>query len=431
MPGEQVAEYLAPVIKEAPVEVKLRFDQRRTVFPARQEDELRFDIFADMVTVNGVYHFAELELELRDGNPEALQSLGKTVSKQCGFPLHTESKFERGLKASRIKPAALIEGEDLVLQKTDRFVDAAYRVLRREFARFQWHEPGTRLGIDPECLHQMRVAARRLRSALRVFEDALPERRVKAIIKGLRWIGNALGSVRDLDVYLMDIEKRIQSVTPDCRQALDHYLQHLHEQHDKARATLLKALDSRRYARFVERVLRFLETGPPKRAKAPLANEPATAIAGHMIERQLKKVLRAGRFLKPSSPDAELHSLRIRFKRLRYAAEFFTDLYGGPVKKLARAAKRFQSLLGDHQDAVVAQEMIREYAGSARGNSKAIRELNFALGQLMILEAQSAHEHRKTFFERWNDFDTKSTRRPVKKRISKVTPPAPPNENQD
>ena len=286
------------------------------------------------------------------------------------------------------------------------------------------------MGIDPECLHQMRVAARRLRSALRVFRDAIPARRVKALTGGLRWIADALGRVRDLDVYLIDLDEKVDSATPDCCEALAPYRMHLDEKREKARAILLRALDSRRFSRFVDRFSRFLAAGPPKRAKAPLAGEPTTAIAGHMIERQFKKVLRSGRALTKACPDMELHKLRIRFKRLRYTAEFFSDLYGGPVKKLARNARRFQNLLGDHQDAVVAQQMIRDYSASATGARTALRQLNLALGQLVFLEAQSAELSREAFFERWAAFDTKSTRRPLKKRIGRMTPPSPAPERR-
>ncbi|MBD3163050.1 MAG: CHAD domain-containing protein, partial [Candidatus Eisenbacteria bacterium] len=116
-----------------------------------------------------------------------------------------ESKFEVGLRLSGLVPPAPLRFGETRIDRGMTIEEVAFAVLRRQFTKMVAHEPGTRLGEDPEELHDMRVATRRLRAALRLFGDALPSPVLRWTI-GLKRTASALGEVRDLDVQLEDLE---------------------------------------------------------------------------------------------------------------------------------------------------------------------------------------------------------------------------------
>jgi len=422
LPGERLKSWLAPLMPGRPVQVKLRLDQTRRVYDVTSSDGLCARVYADHVRVNEGPQFAEIELELDSGHARQLQALGEELGAKYGLASETLSKFEHGLQIAQVSAPALVEGDDLALRPEDRFVDAAYRVLRRHFGRFRWNEPGTRMGLDPEYLHDMRVATRRMRAALRVFRDALPARRAGALKRDLQWVARALGRVRDLDVYLLRSARESSGVTPDCRSALHAYQALLRARREHARTAMLRMLDTRRFAALVERFRRFLEAGAPKFPSARLAGQPVLFVASRLVKRHLKKLLREGRRLDAASTDEDLHAMRIRCKRMRYICEFFSDLYHGPAQKFARRVTELQDVLGDHQDAVVAQAMLKDLAASAHARRDRLRELHLAMGQMMALHAQHAREQRAAFFAQWQAFDRKRVRRVLLKQIRKTVP---------
>jgi CHAD domain-containing protein len=296
------------------------------------------------------------------------------------------------------------------LRREDRFIDAAFRVLRACFGRMRWNEPGTRLGLEPECLHDMRVATRRLRAALKLFAPALPLARTAAFEKRLRWLAGALGTVRDLDVHLEHFDAEAALVTAQSRPALEPYRDLLLRRRARARREMLRALSAQRYARFVEAMERFLAAGPPRRPRVAVARRPAAEAAVEVIRERLDHVLQSTADLAPDAPDAELHQLRIRCKRLRYACECFAGLYRKPVARFARRVARLQEALGEHQDAVTACATLTALSRSPPPRGHA-REFALALGQLTQWHAQRAAAARQLFFRRWKKFTRKKVRK--------------------
>jgi len=235
----------------------------------------------------------------------------------------------------------------------------------------------------------------------------------------LKWVGAALGEVRDLDVYLLNLDVEAREVSAPVRPALEIYRRELRRRREKARKVMLRALDSRRYAAFIARFGGFLAGGP---ARGPLANKPAVVVAERLIRARLKDVLRRGDALTPKAPDEKLHALRIRGKRLRYTCEFFTDLYGKPAVTFARRVTDIQDILGGHQDAVVAQEVVSRFA--AKISRRRNPALQAALGELMVWHARRAKQTRKAFFVAWRRFRGRKVCRRLERRLAKL-PPAP------
>ena len=117
----------------------------------------------------------------------------------------------------------LLNGKVLTVDPEDRLIDAGYRVYRKHFERMKRNEPGTRIGEDPEFLHDMRVSTRRLRAAFRTFRPAFKKERMAGFNRDLKWIAAVLGVVRDLDVYLLNFPEYTADLGPS-----DPLQEHLH-----------------------------------------------------------------------------------------------------------------------------------------------------------------------------------------------------------
>jgi CHAD domain-containing protein len=239
----------------------------------------------------------------------------------------------------------------------------AYAVLRRQFRVFLLNEPGTRLGEDIEALHDMRVATRRLRAAMAVFRPFLTPRML-AFRDEFGQVARALGEVRDLDVQLERMAEWRASFPPDRVHLLDGIEALLRKRRAAARRRMLQVLDSRRYERLCARFAAALRAGPPK-SFAP-GRTPVLAVAPDLVERRYRKVRKLGDRIKKTSPPEAYHLLRIEAKKLRYALEFVGNgIYGKPALEFSARVTALQDLLGLHQDAYVAIEMLEELAASA------------------------------------------------------------------
>jgi CHAD domain-containing protein len=234
--------------------------------------------------------------------------------------------------------------------------DVAFAALRVHFARALAREPGARLGADPEELHELRVAVRRLRAALRLWRDHLPAK-ARRHGRELRRIGRALGDVRDLDVQIEWLRDHADDLPRRERDAVLTVVAALQRRRRAARRDMLETLDSERTERFARLFAAWLRRGPrrkPRRGARPVTDE-----APRLIRDRMKVLLRAGERIDAASPPDDYHALRILAKQARYALEFHADVYGRPAQRLIRRLVRLQDLLGEHQDAEVFLDHIR------------------------------------------------------------------------
>jgi CHAD domain-containing protein len=211
------------------------------------------------------------------------------------------------------------------------------------------HDPGVRLGDDPENLHQHRVAARRTRAFLRTTRAYLDPEWRRAVGGALRRLGEATGPVRDLDVALEHLRDELRRLDETDLAAKALILERLESELEQGRRRLLDALDSPDY-RFVLARLRL----PPRLAEG-VESVPLESLAKKEFRRLARLVERLGK-----RPDEEeIHRLRIALKRARYAAELAAPK-GSARKRFLADARALQSVLGDHQDAVVAEQQLRK-----------------------------------------------------------------------
>jgi CHAD domain-containing protein len=251
------------------------------------------------------------------------------------------------------------------------------------------HEAGTRSGVDPEDLHDMRVTIRRLRAAVNAEGAGLGET-ATPLQEELKWLGNALGPVRDLDVQLERLRAEAVGFEDNERTAVERLLTGLVDERKAARRRMLAAMRTKRYSMLLTSLAAATASKP---ITAESNGQPEAAVIS-VIYKPYRKLYKAVQALGEDPPDEELHALRIKGKRLRYAAELVGAAGKEPVKNLVKATKAFQEVLGEHQDAAVAEETIRRLLA---GHDDP--EVIFVAGRLVERE----HARRVEYREQWRD----------------------------
>ena len=255
----------------------------------------------------------------------------------------------------------------------DPMSEAGRKVIYLHFTRMLANEAGTRLGEDPEALHDMRVATRRMRAAFVLFGAHFDEKTLKQFGKGLRRAGRTLGAVRDLDVLLEKARAHVATLPPESAGSLDPLLAHWETARDVARRQMLDYLDGSAYREFVADFGAFLTT-PGAGALSIPDDEPVPFQVRHVAPSLIithYESVRAFERLLPGAPLLTYHALRIDCKGLRYALEFFRDLLGDEAPALIKQVTGMQDLLGELQDAHVAEALLD---GFLRDHRKAARK---------------------------------------------------------
>ena len=220
------------------------------------------------------------------------------------------------------------------------------------------HDPGTRLGTEIESLHQMRVATRRLRAMLRAAEPMLEPEWTRSLENELSWLGAFLGQARDLDVQIAYFEEETTRLDARDRKPLAQFLAHLRTQRARVQELVLSELTSARYFDLVRRL--------QQAAGDPFVVETAVTLRA-LAGREFKKLRKAIRSLSSSPKQAAIHTLRIKTKRARYAAELAMWAVGKPATRFIERAMTVQNLLGNYQDSFTAESYIRAFLRQSTG----------------------------------------------------------------
>lgn len=290
----------------------------------------------------------------------------------------------------------------------DRMAEAGRKVLLFQFAEMLAHEEGTRQGEDIEELHDMRVATRRMRAAFEIFSPFYEPRAIKKNLKGLRATGRALGRVRDLDVFMEKAQMYLETLPETDRQGLEPLLHAWADERDKDRQEMLTYLDSPGYAEFKQRFNRFLQTpGAGALPADPVTPDHVREVVPVLIYTRLAAV-RAYEPVLPNARIEQLHALRIEFKKLRYALEFFREVLGSSAKDVINDIKKMQDHLGDLNDADVATAILRQVLDGwdARQAERPLAERQNPEAIVAYLAYRHAERHHLmvSFSESWDYF---------------------------
>jgi triphosphatase len=307
-----------------------------------------------------------VEVEVHPDWLDALEPVVEQLRVSCGLQPARLSKFEAGLLGVGEEIPGTPDLGSTEISTASTMGELAFAVLRRQLGVVRAKEPGTRLGEDPEELHDMRVATRRLRAALSLFAGVLPVR-AQGFREELGWLGRLLGAVRDLDVQLQILEGMAatdidRSVGPggDGHDPLAELAALLERERAAARTAMLSGLDSVRWDRLVKGLTAMAQQGPARRSLT--TRVPAEIGLPELVMARHDKVTRAAKRARRSGAVSDFHALRIRCKRLRYAVEFSADVYGDRASRFVRELTVLQDELGEMQDAEVASLQLEALA---------------------------------------------------------------------
>jgi len=257
--------------------------------------------------------------------------------------------------------------------------------LEEQYEEILAHDPGTRLGREPEAVHKFRVAVRRTRALLRSTRGMVDRVWADQLRAELGWLGRSLGGVRDLDVLLFTLRADAEALDADDRAAARRLLSQLSGERARARGELEQVLASGRYLTLLARL-------------EEAAQEPRWAGAEQPVEelaaKEFRRLETAARALGKHPSDERLHKTRIRAKRARYAAEVAEPVVGKPARRLITRAREFQDVTGAHQDAVVAEQKLRELVESEPS-------IAFVAGRLVERQRERRRDARREIARAW------------------------------
>ena len=259
---------------------------------------------------------------------------------------------------------------------------------------------GTIRDIDTEFLHDLRIAVRRTRSALKLAGDALPDGVAGRFRPEFKWLGDLTTPTRDLDVYLLGYSDMAASLVAATPGELEPFHDHLRRSRAAQQRLLVRGLRSARFARLSSQWRQALTTAASARSRPSVARLAASRIA-----RAHRRVIRDGSAISVTSPPESLHELRKRCKELRYLLELFGSLYDpGEQWRAVRELKALQDCLGEFQDTQVQHEELRAFADQMMAENAAPAATLLAMGEIAAGLITRQRQARSEFAGRFRDF---------------------------
>jgi CHAD domain-containing protein len=309
-------------------------------------------------------HWREWEIELVQAAPELFTAAQPALEAAGAVPSAHAAKLARAL--GQAWPAARGVAPRPARKKGPvRDVVASY--VGAQINELLNHDAGVRHGV-PDSVHQMRSAARRTRSVLRTYRTLFTKDAVVGLERDLQWLGRILGRPRDAEVMRERILANLHAL-PEAQAsgpALGQLEHELGTAYNTGYKRALATLDSARYYRILTALEHFRDN-PPVKSKSK-ASKPARKTSARLVNNAARRLDRAHRAARKAAGtagyDAALHQVRKDAKRLRHAAESVIIIHGKRARVLEKTGRRIQSVLGDHQDTVVARELLHRLAAA-------------------------------------------------------------------
>jgi CHAD domain-containing protein len=399
VPGAFV-EVIAPLLREQQLLPVVTLSTQRTPTLLLDADGTpRAEVVDDIVSVlrdgQVVSVFREIEIEaLQSDDDEAMTMLEGVSDHLLGMGAEPSS-VSKAAAALGPRTAEPPDVPALPLPGPNGLaVDAIRAVLAQHVRHLLMADVAVRRDL-PDSVHQMRVAARRLRSAFATFAPLLDPEVTTTLKEELKWLASELGAIRDTEVMLERLDRHAGELddpadTDRARQAIDPLLNH---RLAAARSSALAALRSDRHQLIVDDLMTVAVEPPVTDA----AYSPCSEVLLPLVARTWRRLDKTIAALELDGPSVTWHLARIKAKRARYAAESVAGIFG---KRMTRHASRLADvteLLGDHQDAHVAQGIIRELAGHPETDGLT----GLALGLLHEYESDEEILDRLRFMELW------------------------------
>jgi CHAD domain-containing protein len=344
----------------------------------------------------------EIEVELSDGTGDLGDTLNARLRDIGLRDASAASKLARLLGSEHTENK--VTDTETVLTSRSPSGDVLLAHLRGQVAQVQAQDLPVRLDA-PDSVHKMRVATRRLRSALTTFKPLFDPDVIRPLRGELKWLAGELGAARDAEVMRDRVRAAVAGEIrdPALRAGADAAQSKLTEAYRTAHDRVLAELDGDRYHRILE-ALHALIQEPPLRKRAKQA---AGKVLPRLVARsydQLRALVEQAQ-LRPAGPERDelLHDARKAAKRARYAAESVAPVFGKNATAFAAAMENVQEALGEHQDSALTRERLRDLALHASST-----EVAFLYGRLHALEEARAHQSQQHFDAAWKAAARKS-----------------------
>jgi CHAD domain-containing protein len=368
---------LVPVARIATVRhVRTLVDAAGTSLAEVVADEVSAQTLGESTTIST---WREVEVELTGGDRQLLRAADKRLRRGGLQPSGRTAKLERALAD------ALPSAEETERPRRGSAAGVVLDYAAEQADKLKALDPAVRRD-EPDAVHQMRVTTRRLRSTFQSFGQILRADDTSHLAGELRWLGHVLGDARDNEVLPEHIDAELKQVPVELVMGpvQARLREHFAPLAAQSRKDALAALDSERYFALLDELDQILAQPP----LGPAAGQPAKKALAHAVrrtyKRTAKRMRRAEQAHAGEPTNVALHAARRAAKRSRYAAEAVTPVFGKQAKRYGKQMKKIQSSLGDHQDAVIARNTLREIGVRAHLEG----ENAFTFGLL--------HEHNST-----------------------------------
>lgn len=395
-----LVQIVAPLLHELPLEPVVRLSTMRTpTVLANSDGQPLVEVVDDIVTVRHegrtVSVFREIEVEVIADDDPATSDVMRRM---------TALLIEGGAEPSSVSKAAsalgprTAEPPDVPAVRapdpSGLAVDAIRATLSQHVRSLLLADVGVRRDL-PDSVHQMRVSARRLRSTLGAFAPLLHKEESARLREELKWIASELGAIRDTEVMMDRLSSHAADlVDPSdserCREAVASVLG---PRLAAARSSALAALRSDRHQQLVDDLM-DAAVAPPVTNDA---YRPCEEVMPSLVADTWRRLVRSITRMRIDGPSAPWHEARIKAKQARYTAEAIEDVFGKSMRRLANALAEVTEVLGDHQDAYVAQNVLRDIAAQPSTSGAT----GMSLGLLFEYECHVEMHDRFRFKDEW------------------------------
>ena len=388
--------------------VDVRRETRRVT-----SDRVQIDVSLDDGAVIAGQHrepLHEIELELVAGALSDLFEEARRISDVVDGRLHARTKADLGYALSEIEHDYWSRAPKLSLTPEMTAGELFRLIILNSFLHLTANDDCARLNLHIEGVHQCRIALRRLRSAFKIYRPLLRRKRIEPIEDAVRWLGKILGDARDLDVLETELVAPAIEATGEAEH-LAPLMNRLKARKIDAYKAVGEALTSVRYRHFLIDLCALAHAGNLGKSRDDQAlDQPLVELASGALSRARRKLLKRGDGFE-SLTKIQRHDVRIALKRLRYALDFFGNIFNDAAKKkFFKKLTRLQDDLGHMNDVAVAELMLGQLVGvesseaESAGRNVPNGQLAFAAGSILGWHRRRAAEIDVHLIKDWNAF---------------------------
>jgi len=393
------------------IALRIRRNPSRIISPEGIQIEVFFDSII-LQTVNAgapaTGRLTEFSLRLKTGAVDVFKKYAEDIAEKFSLAPASPQTLKDAIALLNITFPAKNPPPAWVVRRDDRFDTAVKKILAFQFHRLQENIPGAVDDIDTEFVHQARVSTRKMRSLLRLSDKAIPRGSAIYFTEELLWLGSLFGSVRDLDVFSLNLPVFENAIGIAPKKAMDILHGQIHVERMRNLAALKDGLASPRQRIFSLRLSAFIARQPALHPVSPLALKTVEEIVPPMITDLYRELTVRGNRILLNPKIENFHKLRIQFKKIRYACEFFNQAFDGKLAGFIEDVVKIQDCLGELQDTVFTKELITGFLSRWKG-SVVDRKLLFMLGEIYQLQMETARARQSEFYEIWKQFDREET----------------------